>query len=115
MKLRTKILLFMLPPLLVSGLLIYYLSGRVVCSTLHSAAAEAAASATARFMENHGSKFVTREEKELLPTLYALMRTVNAAQVGGNIALIDRGQLLQLAPPRTLVTRPANRAAAELV
>lgn len=82
MKLRTKILLFMLPPLLISGLLIYYLSGRVVCSTLHSEAAGAAVSAADRFMEHHAQRFGARKETELLPALYSLMRTVNAAQIG---------------------------------
>ncbi|KAF0124522.1 MAG: sensory transduction histidine kinase [Elusimicrobia bacterium] len=82
MKLRAKILLFMLPPLLLSGLLIYYLSGRAVCSTLHSEAAAAAGSAATRFVDTHGGVFADRREKELLPALYTLMRAVNAAQAG---------------------------------
>ncbi|MDQ7772957.1 MAG: ATP-binding protein [Elusimicrobiales bacterium] len=82
MKLRAKILLFMLPPLLLSGLLIYYLSGRAVCATLHSEAAAAAVSAATRFVDSHGGSFADTGEKELLPALYTLMRAVNALQAG---------------------------------
>lgn len=50
-----------------------------------------------------------------LPTLFATSDLEEAYEIADRIALIDTGQLLQFAPPRTLVTRPANRAAAELV
>ncbi len=114
MKLRAKILLFMLPPLLLSGLLIYYLSGRAVCATLHSEAAEAATSAALRFMENHGGNLEARGEKELLPALYALMRAVNAAQVGladASGALLAHTDVARKGLPLSEVYPPESGAA----
>ncbi len=50
-----------------------------------------------------------------VPAIVATSDLEEAYEIADRIALIDRGQLLQIDPPRKLVTRPANRAVAELV
>ncbi|HLT18059.1 MAG TPA: ABC transporter ATP-binding protein [Thermomicrobiales bacterium] len=50
-----------------------------------------------------------------VPALVATSDLEEAYEIGDRIALVDQGELLQFAPPRTLVTRPINRAVAELV
>jgi len=50
-----------------------------------------------------------------VPMLVGTTDLEEAYEIGDRIALIHAGQLLQIDPPRRLVTRPANRAVAELV
>lgn len=50
-----------------------------------------------------------------VPALVATTDLEEAYEIADRIALIHEGRLLQIDPPRTLVTRPANRAVAELV
>lgn len=50
-----------------------------------------------------------------VPALVATTDLEEAYEIADRIALINAGQLLQIDPPRTLVTRPVNRTVAELV
>ena len=50
-----------------------------------------------------------------VPALVATNDLEEAYEIGDRIALIHEGQLLQIDPPRKLVTRPANRVVADLV
>jgi ABC-type Fe3+/spermidine/putrescine transport system ATPase subunit len=50
-----------------------------------------------------------------VPALVATTDLEEAYEIADRIALLDEGRLLQIAPPRTLVTRPANRLVADLV
>lgn len=50
-----------------------------------------------------------------VPALVATSDLEEAYEIGDRIALIHEGQLLQIDPPRRLVTRPANRIVADLV
>lgn len=50
-----------------------------------------------------------------VPALVATSDLEEAYEIGDRIALIHEGQLLQIDPPRKLVTRPANRIVADLV
>ncbi|MFW6075041.1 MAG: ABC transporter ATP-binding protein [Chloroflexota bacterium] len=50
-----------------------------------------------------------------IPALFATSDLEEAYEIADQIALLDGGRILQVAPPRTLVTRPANRNVAELV
>lgn len=50
-----------------------------------------------------------------VPTLFATTDLEEAYEIADRIALVDRGRLLQIDQPRTLVTQPRNRAVAELV
>lgn len=50
-----------------------------------------------------------------IPALFATSDLEEAYEIADQIALLDRGRILQVAPPRTLVTQPANRNVADLV
>lgn len=63
---------------------------------------------------------VRQDFKELrqrlgVPTLFATSDLEEAYDVADRIALIEDGRLVQFDTPRALVTRPSNRAVAELV
>lgn len=53
--------------------------------------------------------------KVSVPGILATPDLEEAYEIADQIALLERGQLLQLAPPRTLVTRPSSREVADLV
>lgn len=50
-----------------------------------------------------------------VPALVATSDLEEAYEIADRIALVHEGQLLQVDPPRTLVTRPVNRIVADLV
>ncbi len=50
-----------------------------------------------------------------IPAMVATSDLEEAYEIGDRIALIDRGEVLQVDPPRTIVTRPASRSVAEIV
>ena len=50
-----------------------------------------------------------------VPVLLATSELEEAYEIADRIALIDRGSLLQISPPRQLLMRPANRRVAEIV
>lgn len=50
-----------------------------------------------------------------VPVLLATSELEEAYEIADRIALIDRGSLLQIAAPRQLLMRPANRRVAEIV
>lgn len=50
-----------------------------------------------------------------VPVLLATSELEEAYEIADRIALIDNGSLLQLAPPRQLLMRPANRRVADIV
>ena len=50
-----------------------------------------------------------------VPAVVATSDLEDAYEIADRIALIDAGRILQIDPPRKLVTRPSNRAVAELV
>jgi ABC-type sulfate/molybdate transport systems ATPase subunit len=50
-----------------------------------------------------------------VPVLLATTELEEAYEIADRIALIDRGSLLQIAPPRQLLMRPASRRVAEIV
>ena len=80
MKLRVKLLLFLFPPLLLSGLMINYLTGKAVCSTLHGEAAGRITAGAKILVETAVPDLASRQENELLPFLYSLATDLNAAQ-----------------------------------
>lgn len=79
MKIRAKLLLFLLPPLLLSGLLINHLTGRSVCSTLHGETSARVTAGARRILESAGPDFGAPREEKLLPFLYSLSADLNAA------------------------------------
>lgn len=50
-----------------------------------------------------------------VPTIFATVELEEGYEMADRVALIDGGRLLQVAPPRTLMLRPAGRRVAELV
>lgn len=103
MKIRAKLLLFLLPPLLLSGILINYLTGRSVCVTLHEETAARTAAGAKRLLETAAPDFSAPREDKLLPFLYALAADLNAsnacfADLGGTILahtdVVRRGKKL---------------------
>jgi len=90
MNIRAKLLLFLLPPLLLSGVIINYLTGRAVCTTLHDETAARTAAGAKRLLETAAPDFSAPREDKLLPFLYALATDLNAsnacfADLGGTI------------------------------
>jgi PAS domain S-box-containing protein len=90
MKIRAKLLLFLFPPLLLSGLIINYLTGRAVCATLHNETARRTIAGTNKLLETASPDFAHPRENKLLPFLYTLATGLNAsgacfADTGGTI------------------------------
>lgn len=90
MKIRAKLLLFLLPPLLLSGVVINYLTGRAICTTLHEDTAARTAAGAKRLLETAAPDFAAPREDKLLPFLYALAAELNAsnacfADAGGTV------------------------------
>ncbi|MDD5208080.1 MAG: ATP-binding protein [Elusimicrobiales bacterium] len=79
MKIRAKLLLFLVPLLLLSGVVINYLTGRAVCNTLHGETAAAAAAGARRLLEAAAVDFSAPREDKLLPFLYSLVGDLNAS------------------------------------
>ncbi len=79
MKIRAKLLLFLVPLLLLSGVVINYLTGRAVCNTLHEETAAAAAAGARRLLEAAAVDFSAAREDKLLPFLYSLVGDLNAS------------------------------------
>ena len=50
-----------------------------------------------------------------MPVLLATSELEEAYEIADRIALIDRGSLLQISPPRQLLMRPSSRRVAEIV
>jgi putrescine transport system ATP-binding protein len=61
------------------------------------------------------SEFAELRKLINVPVLLATSELEEAYEIADRIALIDRGSLLQVAPPRQLLMRPANRRVAEIV
>lgn len=80
MRVRTKFLLLLLPPLLLSGLLINYLAGRAVRGTLQERAAEEAKSAAGQALFPASAVFSSGKESLMLPVLYSLKLALNASE-----------------------------------
>ena len=80
MKLRVKMLLFLLPMLLSSGLLINYLTGQAVRKTLQSEAAAQVMAGAKTFIGTASPDFAAPQESKLLPFFYALSANLNASQ-----------------------------------
>ncbi|MDP2866343.1 MAG: HAMP domain-containing protein, partial [Elusimicrobiota bacterium] len=87
MKIRAKLFLLLLPPLLLSGLLINYLTGRAVCTTLHEETAAGVAAGAARLLDSSSPDFLASREDKLLPFLYNLKTSLNA----GHACFVDTG------------------------
>ncbi len=79
MKIRVKLLLFLFPPLLLSGLLINHLTGRAVCSTLHGETSARVTSGARRLLESAAPDFAAPREEKLLPFLYSMAADLNAS------------------------------------
>ena len=103
MNIRAKLLLFLLPPLLLSGIIINYLTGRAVCTTLHDETAARTAAGAKRLLETAAPDFSAPREDKLLPFLYALDADLNASNacftdLGGTILahtdVVRRGKKL---------------------
>ncbi len=78
MKIRIKLLLFLFPPLLLSGLMINYLTGRAVCTTLHKDTAARIEAGAKRLIETSSPDFARPQENKLLPFLFSLSTDLNA-------------------------------------
>ena len=81
MKIRLKLFLFLFPALLLSGLLINYLTGRAVCTTLHNDSAARIEAGAKRLIETAAPDFGTPRENKLLPFLFSLSTDLNALRV----------------------------------
>lgn len=79
MKIRAKLFFFLLPLLLLSGLIINYQTGRAVCTTLHDETAANVTASAKRFIESAKPDFTAPQENKLLPFLYELTAGLNAA------------------------------------
>ena len=89
-RLRTKLLLLLFPSLLLSGLIINYLTGRAVCTTLHEETAGRITAGATRLLGTAAPDFAAPREDKLLPFLYDLKTGLNAghacfADAAGNI------------------------------
>lgn len=82
MKIRIKLLLFLIPPLLLSGLVINYLAGRAVCTTLHAESAARIEAGARRLIETAAPDLAAPQENKLLPFLFSLATDLNALRVG---------------------------------
>jgi PAS domain S-box-containing protein len=80
MKARAKLLLLLLPPLLLSGLLIKYLAGHAVRDALREQVAVSARAGATSVPERYAAAFVSGGEAELLPALYALKDALKASE-----------------------------------
>jgi len=80
-KVRAKLLLFLLPPLLVSAFLVKYLSGRAVRGALREQAAASARAGVSGAIEKDSAAFASGGEPELLPVLYSLKDALTASEV----------------------------------
>ncbi len=81
MKIRVKLLLFLFPTLLLSGLIINYLTGRAVCTTLNADTAARIEAGAKRLMEASAPDFAKPQENKLLPFLFSLATELNALRV----------------------------------
>lgn len=61
------------------------------------------------------AEFVSLRRQLGVPTLFATGELDEAYEIADRIALLDDGAILQIAAPRTLLTRPLNRRVADIV
>ncbi len=82
MKIRAKLMLLLLPPLLASGLAINHLTSRTVSDGLHDETAARITSGAERLMSAQAADLSSPLESKLLPFLYTVTAELNAAAAG---------------------------------